>query len=278
MNSDEGGSERQSTRGRPDRGRRAFLVGAGAALTALSGCSFSAEIGGSGDRASAPTRTPAPPPTATAAPTPTETSTPTDTPTPTGTDTPRLVVLTVEPEPVLLEPTVPTPTPTPDPVRYRFERPYLYVERASDAVFDGPNIEEIYGEISVTASDGTNEVTATSGDSLLWRADRSSALEIGDGSGQVLTNAVSPVEFVFPDAAALDRDEAYIQVTATFREADRGANDDDTFDMFRSDDRWYLSGPTVEQGYSTSTGESRFVIEYAGNGTLLNFSYNIVAV
>ena len=277
-------------------GRRAFLTGAGATLTALSGCSFNFQVGGT-DSTPAPTpatRTPAPTPTATATRTATATATETPTTTPTATETPtatptatpsptpnpepRIEVLTVEPQPLLVESVTPTPTPTAEPLRYLFERPYLYVERASDAVFDGPNTEEIYGEISVAASDGTNEVRTTTGQNLVWRAGRSTAREIAGGTGQVLTDAVSPVEFVFPEPAALDPDDAYIEVTGTFREADKGANADDEFKMWRSDDRWYLDGPTVSRGFSTSTGESRFVIEYTGNGTLLNFSYNIVAL
>lgn len=282
MTPDERDSDRHTDAGSPDRtrnGRRAFLVGAGAALTALSGCSFNAEIGGGGGSAPPP-RTPTPQPAETPAPTPTETQTPTptETPNPTASPEPRVVVLTVEPEPVVIESVEPRATATPAPLRYLLERPYLYVERASDAVFDGPNTEEIYGEITVAASDGTNEVRTTTGNDLLWRADRSSAREIAEGAGRVLTDAVSPVEFVFPDAAAVDPDDAYIEVITTFREADKGANDDDEFDMYRSDDRWYLDGPTVERGFSTATGESRFVVEYVGNGTLLNFSYNIVAL
>lgn len=264
--------------------RRAFLTGAGALLTALSGCTFNVNVGG-GDSAPAPrtaaaaaTDVPTRAPTATPSPTETETPSPTESPTPTASPEPRVVVMTVEAQPVLLESTTPVPTATPDPLRYRLERPYLYVVAASDAAFDGPNTEEIYGEISVSATDGTNEVRTTTGDGLLWRADRNSAREIAEGAGRVLTDAVSPVEFVFPDAAAVDPDDAYIQVDASFREADKGANADDEFVMYDSADRWYLDGPTVEPGYSTATGESRFVIEYTGNGTVLNFSYNIVAL
>jgi hypothetical protein len=260
----------------PRRGRRAFLAGAGAALTALSGCTFNINVGG-GDGSSSPTA--APPtatrtPTATATATPTATPTETPTPTPTATATPELVVLTVQPEigPVVFH------TVTPEAERYRVERLYLYVEHAADAAFNGPGTEEIYGEITVSATDGETTVETTAGQSRVWDVDSNHPREIAEGEGRVLSLDFTPVEFVFPEPHRLDRSEAHIEVSASFREADKGLNDDDQFVMFESDNRWYLDDDPSPTGYVADNGESYFKLEFGVDGSALNLSYNVTRV
>jgi hypothetical protein len=269
------GDAGHASRTRRGRSRRAFLTGSGVSLAALAGCTFDIDVGVGGSDSEAPTATKAATRTPTATRTATETRTPTATPTPEP--DPEFEVITVQPEPIEVELVTPTPE-----LRYRVERLYLYINAASDAVFDGPNTEEIYGEITITASDGTNEVETTRGQDLLWAAQRADHREIADGEGAVLDTRFSPVEFVFPDPGSIDND-AYIEVVADLYERDKGANEDDEFVQFqmstgseRVEPRWYLDMETVATGYRRPDGQSKFVMEYGGNGTELNLSYNVV--
>jgi hypothetical protein len=258
------------------RTRRGFLAGASVAFASLSGCTFSVNLGGdeSADQTATPqTATQSSPPAETPAPTqpppPTDSTTPSETP-PT-TDQPELIVVTAQPKPV------PVTLVTPAAERYRIERLYLYVEAAADAAFDGPNTEEIYGEIDVSATDGETTVATTAGQGRVWDVDENNPREISAGGGRLLSLDFTPIEFVFPDPT-LDRSAAYIEVSASFYEADKGLNDDDEFVMFNSDDRWYLDDNPSPDGYVADNGESYFKLEFAAGGSLLNLSYNVTRV
>lgn len=263
---------------RSQRGRRAFLAGTGAALTALSGCTFNVNIGGGGGAAqptAAPTSTRRPTDTPTRASTPTATETATETPTATATpEQPEMIVLTVQPElgPVVFH------TVTPQAERYRVERLYLYVEGAADAAFNGPDTEELYGEINVTATDGQSTVETTAGGSRVWDVDENNPREIAEGEGRLLSLDFTPIEFVFPNPGQLDRSEAYIEVSADLWEDDRGLNDDDEFVMFKSDNRWYLDDNPSPEGYVSDSGESYFKLEFGADGSAVNLSYNVTRV
>lgn len=266
---------RDTSGSRTQRGRRAFLAGVGASLTALAGCTFNVNVGGGGSTPEprTATRTPTESPT----PTPTATQTQTATSTPTATATPEqnqeLEVITVRPEPIDVELVTPVPE-----LRYRVERFYLYIDEASDAVFDGPNTEEIYGEITISGTARGTSVSTTTGRSRVWSANESSAREIAQEDGVVLEPEFEPVEFVFPALSETERARAYIEITGTFSEADTGGNTDDTFSGFRDNTRWHLTDPTVESGFSDASGQSRFIIPFSSDGrTLMNLSYNVVA-
>ncbi|WP_318569215.1 hypothetical protein [Salinigranum marinum] len=258
------------------RGRRAFLAGAGAALTALSGCTFNVNVGG-GDSSSptaAPstaTRTPTTTPTPTATPTATPTETPTPTPTATATPEPEYVVLTAQPEPrfVVFE----TVTPTPGPLRYRLENFYLYVVDADDALLNSPDTEELYGSITVRGNDGDADVATTAGLEEVWERDRADAIELAEGSGTALTTVFDPV-FEFP--ASVDRGAAYIEITPKFFEADKGANGDDTLENWGANTRWFLDQEPTRADYSRDTGESWFRIDMDDRGTYVRLSFDIV--
>lgn len=265
---------------RAPRRRRAFLAGAGASLAALAGCTFDVDVGIGGstpeprtaERTATRTRTVTATPTE--PPTPTTTATESSTATATPESAPEFEVIAVQPEPIAVELVTPIPE-----LRYRVERLYLYINAASDAAFDGPNTEEIYGEITVAASDGTNEVETTRGQDLLWSAQPADHREIAEGEGVVFDTRFHPVEFVFPDPASIDDDDAYIDVSATLYERDKGANQDDEFVRFGDSlpgTKWFLDGETVASGYRRADGQSRFITEYGGNGTELNLSYNVV--
>lgn len=257
------------------RGRRHFLAGAGAALTALSGCTFNVNVGGTGG----PSQSTAAPRPATQTRTATATATPTQTSTATVTATPEpeLVVLTVQPE---VEPVV-VQAVEPEPERYRLENFYLYVESASDAAFDGPNTEELYGEIDVSATDGEAAVETTVGHSRIWDVEDDEAREIRENTGRTLSLDFSPVEFVFPNPQQIDRSAAYIDIEATFWEADKGLNADEEFFQWQSDDRWYLDDDPSPPNYSRDTGESWFRIEFNAEGSeasSVNLSYDVTRV
>ncbi|WP_254272216.1 hypothetical protein [Haloarcula marina] len=261
---------------RNPRGRRAFLAGAGASLAALAGCTFNVNVGGGGSTSEpqTATRTPTPTRTATRTPTPTATESPTPTATATPEPDPELEVITVQPEPIAVELVTPAPE-----LRYRVERFYLYIDEASDAVFNGPNTEEIYGEITISATARGTSVSTTKDRKRVWSANEGSAKEIAEDDGLVLETEFAPVEFVFPNLSAAERANAYIEITGTFREADNGGNVDDVFSGFRDNTRWHLTEPTVESGFSDSSGQSRFVIPFSSDGnTLMNLSYNVVEV
>jgi hypothetical protein len=254
------------------RGRRAFLAGAGASLTALSGCTFNVNVGGGGSSsptASPPTATRTPTATPTATPTPTPTETPTATPT--ATSEPEYVVLTAQPEPrfVVFE----SVTPTPGPLRYRLENFYLYVVDADDALLNSPGTEELYGSITVRGNDGDADVATTAGLDEVWERDRADAIELGEGSGTALTTVFDPV-FEFP--ASVDRGAAYIEITPTFFEADKGANGDDTLENWGANTRWFLDQEPTQADYSRETGESWFRIDMDDGGTYVRLSFDIV--
>lgn len=252
------------------RGRRAFLAGAGAALTALSGCTFNVNVGGGGSSSST-----APPPTATRTRTATPTATPTETPTPTPTATatpePEYVVLTAQPEPrfVVFE----SVTPTPGPLRYRLENFYLYVVDADDALFNSPGTEELYGSVRVRGNDGEADVATTAGLDEVWERDRGDAIELGEGSGTALTTVFDPV-FEFP--ATVDRGAAYIEITPNFLEADKGANGDDQLENWGANTRWFLDQEPTPADYSRETAESWFRIDMDDGGTYVRLSFDIV--
>lgn len=264
-----------NTRARADR--RTFLAGATATLTALAGCTFNVNVGGGGG-GSQPSTPQTPRPTATATPTSAPTPTATETPTATPTATPEseldVVVLTVQPEigDVVLYTIAPTAE------RYRVDRFYLYVESASDGVLDGPNSEELYGEITVSATDGENTVETVHGQGRVWDVDENNAREISEGNGRLLTLDFSPVEFVFPDTGSIDRSQAYIEVSADLWEADKGANSDDHFTMWKSQNRWYLDDNPSPDGYVADNGESFFKLEFSDGGSLVNLTYNVTKV
>jgi hypothetical protein len=275
--------------------RRAFLSAAAVgAVAGLAGCSVTVDAGGGGRDDDGPTQSATgrdptattTPPTATATPPPT-TTTETATAT-TETGTPEYEVVTAQPrtpeyEVVTMEPRTPeyeVVTPDPASARYRIHNVKLYLVNANDSALNGPNTEEIWGNVFVKgydARDGSEVFPEGAEGAFVYGIDRDDAVGLGDGGMRRL-----PIDVVvgFPDPATVDRGGSYVSLGANLFERDGRRSADDELGWWDTGHRydWSLAQDPTDPDRADPNGESQFVVYYDDRGTELHLSFDVTPV
>lgn len=271
--------------------RRAFLSAAAVgAVAGLAGCSVTIDAGGGGaDDDPTPSATERDPTaTGTSAAT---TTTPPSTTTPTEaapTATPEYEVVTMEPrtpeyEVVTVEPETPeyeVVTPDPEPARYRIHNVKLYLVNANDSALNGPNTEEIWGNVFVRgydARDGSTVYPEGTDEAFVYGIDRDDAVGLGDGGMRRL-----PIDVVvgFPDPATVDRAGSHVAVGANLFERDGNRAADDELGWWDTGHRydWSLAQAPTDPDRADPNGESQFVVYFEDRGTELRLSFDVTPV
>ena len=292
--STDGTESRDASESPPTARRREVLAGLSVTgLASLAGCSVSVDDDGiswSSTAAATPTRT-APPRTTTQRPAqtarPTATSTPTATPAPTPAETTteqelELLTANVQPQQYELITPRPTPTatatPTPEPVTARFglHNFRLYVVKAGDGLFEGPDSLELKGWVVVRGYDGRGNrigpVNISHVKDIVWSVVYPNTFDVDEGErAKKLSTATDPVFVDFPNFGSLDPSRAYIEVSGDFTDSD-GVADDDLGD---GSVKWALDGPQSGGATSNRNGEARFSFSVKGDDAHVRVSFDV---
>lgn len=253
-------------------GRRSFLAALGVvAAGGLAGCSVSLDIGDSGDGDRSPPATEGGPSQTT----PQSTATPEPRPTVTPEATPA------ELEPILLEPEPQTAILQPvdsGPARYRLHNFRLYVVTANDGTFNGPNTEELYGDIYVRGYDSRDgsRVLAEGFDyesGLVDTVLEGDAIEIREGG--YATDLDLDVVIPFPEGGSVDEAGSYIEVGMDLFERDPVANDIFGLLSTGSYRRWSLSADPTDPTRTDRNHEAEFDIGFNEDGSYVRLSYDV---
>ncbi len=247
--------------------RRSYLAALSAAAAgALAGCSVSLDLGDEPDDGRIPS---------TSRPTSTSEPTPRSTPTPEPTTTPSdLEPIMVEPEPrtVILQPV------DDGPARYRVHNFRLYVVSANDGVFNGPNTEELFGDIFVRGYDSRDgsRVLAEGfdyGSGLVFSLREAEARELAEG--EYATQLDLDVVVSFPERRSLEEDSSYIEVGVDLFERDPVSND--LFGLLSEGSyrRWSLSEDPTDPQRTDRNGEAQFQIEMTEDGSVVRLSFDV---
>jgi hypothetical protein len=269
------GQEPAKTDRRPERkptSRRSFLAfAAGAGVASLAGCAVRVDRNGItwGDAAT----TPASRTTTETATTATETPTRTTTETTTEPEFEVVEMQTEDPEYVLV-----TTTP---PVQYRVHNVRLFVPTANDSVFDGPNTEEVYGDVYVRGYDGrdgsrvlADGYTARSG--LVYSTGPGDAVELREHERAHRL----PIDVVvsFPDPGTIDRSSSYIEVGGDLFEKDTASDDVLGLLSTGSVRRWSLAAAPTDPTRTDRNREATFVVGFSDRGSVLRLSFDVSPV
>ncbi|QSG13368.1 hypothetical protein HSBGL_2974 [Halapricum desulfuricans] len=218
-----------------------------------------------------PTATPEPTSRPTATPEQTPRSTPTVEPTTTPSD---LEPVLVEPEPrtVILQPV------DDGPARYRVHNFRLYVVSANDGAFNGPNTEELFGDIFVRGYDGRDgsRVLAEGFDyrsGLVFTLNEAEARELAEG--EYATQLDLDVVVSFPEKRSLEGDSSYIEVGVDLFERDPISNDLFGLVSEGSYRRWSLSEDPTDSQRTDRNGEAQFQIEMTEDGSVVRLSFDV---
>lgn len=162
-----------------------------------------------------------------------------------------------------------TDSPTPKPIAYKVTDFEFFVKTASDALFDGPNTVELFGQMWVFGEIGSHTKIFPVGStnlkypSVIWNPNLNEAVSIAEGNTQQLSLRYNPVVLKFGSPSSFNRKDARIVVWTVLREADDGWN---APEMIKNDTfNWILHG---------STGRFKRVLSNKSTEVHLKFKIN----